>query len=114
MKAKLKYQGKTIEITDMKEAKGIKKISGLMFKSKDTSALLFKFSSPTDEPIHSFFCPYFLAIWLDEKNRILEYKLITPNKLSIKPKEKYSKLLEIPLNNKYSSVVKLLIKKEKV
>ena len=83
-----------------------------MFKSKNTEALLFDFKKVTSQAIHSLFCPNFLAIWLDENNKILEHKLVYPNKFRIKPKNKFKKLLEIPLNNKYLTVTKFFIEEK--
>lgn len=113
MKAKLKFGGKEIEIPDVEKVSGIKKIVGLMFNSK-SNALLFEFENPGKQAIHSLFCPDFLAIWLDKDNKILEYKLIISGKMTIKPEKEFSKLLEIPLNNKYSHVIRFFLGKEKV
>ena len=70
---------------------------GLMFK-KHSPNLLFIFKKPKRTPIHSYFCKPFIAIWLLD-NQIIDIKLIEPNQLSIKPKEKFNKLLEIPNNS---------------
>ena len=71
-----------------------------MFR-KNSPPLLFIYKKPTKEPIHSFFCKKFIAIWLDNKNQIIETKLVKPYKLTIKPKQKFTKLLEIPENSKH-------------
>ncbi|MBT4166215.1 hypothetical protein HOE04_04225 [archaeon] len=76
----------------------IQKTIGLMFK-KNSPPLLFIFKKPTRQPIHSFFCKPFIAIWLNKENQIIEKKLIKPYQISIKPKQKFTKLLEIPQNN---------------
>ena len=107
MIAKLKFKGKEIEIPDVVKAEGLKKFTGLMFK-KEGNALLFEFDEESKKTIHSFFCPDFLAIWLNN-GKIVEYKIITSGKLSIKPEKEFNKLLEIPLNSKYASVVKLFL-----
>ena len=113
MKAILKYKDHRIEIQNIKKCRGIKRFTGLMFKGKNTNALLFEFSSPTSAEIHSLFCKPFLAIWLDEKNNIIEVKMI--NKIGVyKPKKQFSKLLEVPLNKNYISVIEILLGKQKV
>ncbi len=112
MKAKLKFQGKEIEIADIDKAKGIRKYTGLMFKRKETNALLFEFEKPCKQAIHSLFCRDFLAIWLDSEGKIAEYKIIFPNQFSIKPEKEFSKLLEIPINKKYSGVISPFILRE--
>lgn len=70
---------------------------GLIFK-KNSKSLLFVFKNKKIRAIHSFFCLPFIAIWFDE-DKIVDVKLINSWKFSIKPKEKFDKLLEIPSNN---------------
>ena len=108
---KIKYNNELFDIKNIKEMKGFQKFLGLMF-SKGSQALLFNFNKQTKQPIHSFFCPKFLAIWLDSNNNVLEIKPIYNSRFSIKPKQRFSKLLEIPLNNKYIPVVKSLLNKK--
>ncbi|MEK6914654.1 MAG: hypothetical protein AABW83_03305 [Nanoarchaeota archaeon] len=79
-------------------------ISGLMFK-KNSPSLLFKFKKPKSLAIHSFFCKKFMAIWF-LKDKIVDIKIIIPNKLSIKPKNKFDKILEIPSDSKYFNNVR--------
>lgn len=69
---------------------------GLMFKKK-SKPLLFIFKKSKRRAIHSFFCLPFIAIWFNG-NEIIDVKFISTRKLSIKPKEKFDKLLEIPSN----------------
>jgi len=76
----------------------LSKTTGLMFR-KNSPPLLFTFKKPTNQPIHSFFCLPFIAIWFLE-NKVTELRHIKPNQLSIKPKQKFTRLLEIPSNNK--------------
>ena len=117
MIAKIKLNGKIVEIQDIEKAEGIKKFLGLMFKPQNTNALLFQFSKPVKTAIHSLFCPKFLAIWLDDKNKIVEYAIVNKAKMSIKPSSSFTKLLEIPLNNKYSRIFKnfqITLGKEKI
>ena len=105
MKVKIKLKGKEVVIDDIKKASGIKKFSGLMFKGKQSCALLFSFNLPGKYSIHSFFCQPFLAIWLNE-GKIVDYKMIGPNAV-IKPEKDFTQLIEIPLNEKYRDVVNL-------
>lgn len=86
------------------------KIKGLMFTRKQNAkALLFNFKKPTKIKIHSFFVFFpFLALWLDDNNTIIESKIIKPFKFSISSKKPFSKFVEIPINKKYFSVIKLL------
>jgi uncharacterized membrane protein (UPF0127 family) len=77
---------------------------GLMFKSRESDNLLFNIGGRWG--IHSFFVFFdFLALWLDEKNNVLEYKIVKPFTFSIKPKSKFAKLIEIPLNSKNKNLI---------
>ena len=69
-----------------------------MFSEK-SYALLFIFNKKTQSPIHSFFCRPFIAIWFND-NKIIDIQDINNWRYSIKPRERYDKLLEIPFNNK--------------
>tara|TARA_Y100000310_G_scaffold81236_1_gene77834 strand:- start:2600 stop:2920 length:321 start_codon:yes stop_codon:yes gene_type:complete len=75
----------------------VSQATGLMFRKK-SKPLLFVFKKSKKRAIHSFFCLPFIAIWFD-KEKIIGMKKIMPWNPLIKPKEKYDKLLEIPLND---------------
>lgn len=109
MKAKLKFNGKEVVIEDMIRASGLKKFTGLMFKDKEAKALLFEYKGV----IHSFFCKPFLAIWLNQ-GKIVDYKLVQPNQLSVKLEKEFDSLIEIPFNNKYADVINFFIDDGKV
>jgi len=94
MKFKFKYKKKEIKL-DIKVCKTIlSKTSGLMFRRKSKS-LLFVFKKPVRISIHSFFCKPFVVIWF-LNNKIIDIKVIKKWKVSIKPKQKFDRLLEIP------------------
>ncbi|MEM0465967.1 MAG: hypothetical protein QXW97_04695 [Candidatus Pacearchaeota archaeon] len=73
------------------------KMRGLMFR-KNSKPLLFLFSKPVFEPIHSFFCVPFIAIWF-LGDKIIGVKYVKPWKVYILPKKNFDKLLEIPFND---------------
>ena len=95
---RIKIKGKIIEVEECKSVWS--KARGLMFK-KNSLPLLFVFNKPTQQSIHSFFCKSFLAIWLN-KGKIIEARTVKPFCFSVKPKEKFTEIVEIPLrsNNK--------------
>ena len=68
-----------------------------MFKVFRRKTLIFEFSELTNQKIHSYFCREFKAIWLDEDNKIIEERTISPFKSNIAPNKKYKTLIEIPL-----------------
>ncbi|RLG12449.1 hypothetical protein DRN73_02580 [Candidatus Pacearchaeota archaeon] len=84
------------------------KIIGLMFTRKQKAkALLFDLKKPL--AIHSFFVFFsFYALWLDKENKVLKIKKIKPFTFHIKPRIKFSKILEIPINKKYKEIIKKL------
>lgn len=92
---KIKIKGKIIEVKECRSI--LSKARGLMFK-KQSKPLLFVFNKPTKQSIHSFFCPAFIAIWLN-KGKIIDEKVVKPFCFYIKPKEPFTHLVEIPLGN---------------
>jgi len=102
----LKFKNRKIKI-DVEVCKY--KFLGLMFSRRESAkALLFKFKKEVRISIHSFFCPRFLAVWLDKNNNILEMKKVFPWSFLILPKRKFSRLVEIPCNSKYDEILKSL------
>lgn len=99
---KFKLKNKEYEIKVKECHTPVSKATGLMFKN-NSPPLLFIFKNPTKTSIHSFFCSPFIAIWF-LNNKIIAIKLIKPNKLSIKPEQRFDKLLEIPSNTKEFSI----------
>ena len=103
------YRGKKIEL-EAEECNSLwKKFRGLMFRHKNIPALVFIFKKPTKTSIHSLFCKEFVAIWIDDKNKVVEIKKVEPWELSIKPKKEFIKLIEIPINKKYKYLLNYLI-----
>ena len=96
---------------ELKEMKNFfQKARGLMFRrSKNAEALLFSFNKPVDLALHSFFVFFdFIVIWINENGKVLEKRKIKPWKANIKTAKKYSKVIEIPFNDKYTHIIKLL------
>ena len=111
-KIRVFYGGKRTEIP-AKKVPFFGKISGLMFHSRETENLLFDYDKKTKMSIHSFFVFFpFLAVWLDDKNKIIEKRIIKPFTFSAKPRRNYTKLLEIPINNKNRGILSFLVGKK--
>jgi len=87
------------------------KFLGLMFSNREKSkALLFRFKNKGKIIIHSFYVFYpFLAVWLDERNRIVDMKIVKPFIPYVSHKNKADKLVEIPINKKYDDILTVLI-----
>lgn len=106
------YFNKKEFIFETKVCLGLIKFVGLMFKKKETAKiLLFDFKKPTRIGIHSFFVFFdFVAVWLDEENKVIEIKKVKPWVPLLKPKKPFVKLIEIPLNKKYEKIAIELLK----
>ena len=92
---KIKIKGKEIEVEVCNTT--FSKFRGLMFRI-NPKPLLFIFKKPTNQRIHSFFCQSFHAYWM-LNGKIIDEKIVNPFKISIKPKGKFTELLEVPLLN---------------
>ncbi|MBR9705329.1 hypothetical protein GOV12_07990 [Candidatus Pacearchaeota archaeon] len=91
------YRGKKHKFFVNELESVFQKASGLMFRKK-SKPLLFIFKNKTNESIHSFFCVPFIAFWFCN-GKVIDVKFVKPWKLSVKPCEKYDKLLEVPVND---------------
>ena len=80
---------------------------GLMiFRNK--ALLLFNFKTPKKRKIHSFFCKPFFAVYTDDKNNVQKVIKVSSWKSKILPKNKFHKLIEIPITPKYEKLVKFI------
>jgi uncharacterized membrane protein (UPF0127 family) len=103
-----KYKKKKVCL-EVEECSGVMQGIGLTFRSKSSRALLFDFYKPVRMAITSLFVFFpFIAVWLDDKNRILEIKAVKPFTFVCRPKKRFTKLLEIPINSKYQEQLKII------
>ncbi len=106
----LKYKGKIINI-NARVCNLFLMTKGLMFtkREKARALLLFDFKKPLSMKIHSYFVfSPFLAVWLDDRGNVLEKKIVKPFTLAVSPKKPFNKLIEIPINQRYSQIIRLL------
>jgi len=112
MKKKIifEYKNKKINL-EVENCNFLKKFTGLMFCLREKAkALLFDFKKPVKVRIHSFFVFFpFVAVWLDDENKVIELKLVKSFKPSICPNKSFCKLIEIPVNKKYKEIIELLV-----
>ncbi len=108
-KISFNYKGKRIEIDTM-PCNYFEMGRGLMFRrKKNARALFFDFGKPSREVLHSFFVFFpFIAIWLDQ-NKVVDLKIIKPFRHFFRPNKPFTKIVEIPLNDKYKKQIKLLV-----
>src|SRR3989344_2821448 len=94
----VKYKNKFIQASKLN---WLGHIRGLMFRSSKSENLLFNISSDKNPVLHSWFVFFpFLVLWLNDKNRVVEWKKVYPFSMGIKSSKKFSKFVEIPCNNK--------------
>jgi len=110
---RIKYK-KDIEIP-VKKVSELGKLSGLMFRTKETKNLLFQFKNKTRLGIHSFFVMFpFLAVWTDKSNQVIEFRVVKSFSPVIRPKKAFTNLIEIPFNNKNKKIVEFFVGEGKV
>lgn len=107
------YKGKRLKL-DAEDCNLLQKVTGLMFSIREKAEiLLFRFNKKQKIRIHSVFVLYpFIAVWLDDKNRIADMKIVKPFNLSVSPKQPAFSLVEIPLNKKNKKIAEALITDE--
>jgi len=106
----LTYKGQKVEL-ELKVVPKILHWLGLMFSFKNIAKpRLFEFGKESDIAIHSWFVFYdFVAIWLDEAGKIIETRKVRPFTSSVCPRQKFKKLIEIPINSDYDEVCRLVV-----
>jgi len=110
---KITHNKKAINV-EVKKVNTPGKFFGLMFQPRSTPNLLFEFNSTKAYSIHSFFVFFrFLAIWLDNRNRVLGSQIVKPFTPLVKPRKGAAKLVELPLNFKNEKTIQLLVGKRK-
>jgi len=106
---KIKKGSRIIDIGEVKKVNFIGKVIGLMFSRREKAdSLLFEFEKLTKMKIHSYFVFFpFLAIWLNDDHEILALKEVKPFKINIGIRKSFSKLIEIPINNKNKNITEV-------
>ncbi|MEK6928811.1 MAG: hypothetical protein AABW65_02570 [Nanoarchaeota archaeon] len=94
---------------------GVKRFFGLMFSGKNTKNLLFEFRKDSNASLTSLFVFFpFLVLWLDKRNKVIDFKIVKPFRLSIKTEKNYRKFVEIPVNNRNFEIIGLFVGKRKI
>ncbi len=107
---KIKKDGRIIDIGKVKKVNCFGEVVGLMFcRREKADSLLFEFKRSTKMKIHSYFVFFpFFAIWLDKDGEILALKEVKPFKINIGIRKSFSKLIEIPINNKNKNIIEVV------
>ena len=109
-KVGFKYKNKKISL-EAKSCNLFRDMIGLMFSSREKAkALLFEFKKPTMMSIHSYFVFFpFIAVWINEKEKVIDLQIIKPWTSHIRPKKPFTKLVEIPINKRYKKIANSLV-----
>lgn len=100
------YFGKRRIRVDVRKTGFFGRARGLMFRTRNAENLLFDFGGGARRAIHSFFVFFpFLAVWLDGKNKVIEFRVVTPFKLRVVPSWKFRKLVEIPVSGRNREII---------
>ena len=100
MKFLIHFKKKNILIK-VKRTNFISKCFGLTFKTRNTSNLLFEFNKPVTwrGNLTSWFVFFpFLTLWLDDKNNVIDTRVVEPFIFSISQKKEFYKIIELPFN----------------
>jgi len=88
--------------------------SGLMLRTRRTLPCLFEFQRPTKFKITSLFVFFpFLAVWLDSKNKVVDFKVVWPFTFEVSPIKPFLKLLEVPITDENMKILELLVAGER-
>jgi len=106
----INYKRKKIKII-AENCNLLKKFIGLIFsRHEKAKILLFSFKKKQKIIIHSLCVFYpFVAIWLDEKNNVVDLKVVKPFSFYVSHKNMADKLVEIPVNDKYHDILALFV-----
>jgi uncharacterized membrane protein (UPF0127 family) len=110
---KINFNGKKINLK-VRKVSELGKFSGLMFRTSQTKTLLFEFRKEKLQYIHSIFVFFpFLAVWLDEKNTVVNCRVVKPFVPNLSSKKPAKKLIEIPFNSRNEQIISLFVDKWK-
>jgi len=103
------FKGKKIKLLVV-ECNLFGKFIGLMFSRREKAQnLLFNCRTKQKLAIHSFFVFYsFIAVWLDEKNNVVDLKIVKPFTPCVFPSRNSLKLVEIPINKNNKNIISFL------
>ena len=106
---KIGLNGRNIILKNVFLEDKLGKFIGLMFSEKEKSPILL-FEMQRQSSLHSFFVFFpFIALWLDDKNNIIEWKIVKPFTFRVFCRKKFSKIIEIPISRRHYDTVKLVV-----
>ena len=108
MDIKIILRDKEVDI-EVKKVGFFAKFKGLMFSRREKSPILL-FDNCKNTSIHSFFVFFpFLCLWLDNTYHVVGWKIVKPFSVYEKLNKPFSKIIEIPVNRRYHSIVSVIV-----
>ena len=107
----VRYNGKKINVP----AKKVSLFStGLILRTKNTGNIVFENLHGRDFALTSWFVFFpFLALWLDKRKKVVDFRIVNPFEAKIISKKSFSSILEIPLNKRNTKIIESFVGKEK-
>lgn len=114
MKIHFYYNGRKL-IIDAERKSLIGKITGLMFRPRNTGNMIFSFKKDSKIALHSWFVFFpFLCLWLDEKMNVIDMQVVKPFSTRILPRKRFTHVIELPFNDGNSRIIRNLVGTGKV
>ncbi|SRR3989344_4071977 len=103
-----------IKIPNVKKLSLFEKGIGLMFSSrKKAKTLLFEFEKPVRISFTSLFVFFpFMIIWLDSKNKVLDFRKVNPFEFHIPSRKPFCRVLEVPFNDNYKKIINQFVERK--
>lgn len=109
MNLEINLGGKKLILDNVIKANPWLKFRGLMFRSKNNAPVLL-FDMRKQYSIHSFFVFFnFIALWLDNNNKVISWKIVKPFSPREKPNHNFSRIIEIPIYRRYNKVINFVV-----
>lgn len=108
------FKGKNQTIP-IKRVSLLGKFTGLMFRTRETQNLLFEFHREMRIALHSWFVFFpFLVLWVNEKNEVLESRVIRPFSTVIDSSQPFRKIIEIPFSRRNKGIIRFFVGNKKI
>ena len=102
-------------LVDVRETGFISRGLGLTFRTRQTKNLLFDFKRNVtwQGDLTSIFVFFpFLTLWLDNRNKVIDFTVVKPFKFSISQNKHFCRIVEIPFNLSNRKVIERFIGKK--
>ncbi|MBI5803385.1 hypothetical protein HY448_01735 [Candidatus Pacearchaeota archaeon] len=88
--------------------------TGLIFRTKNASNLFFNTKGKNLALTALFVFFPFLILWIDKKNKVVDFKIARPFTTRITSKRDFYSIVEIPFNSKNTRIITFFVGKKKM